>query len=40
MLKLIWKTLRTKGVITAAALVALAVMVWFKGGEIEIVDGE
>jgi hypothetical protein len=40
MINLIWTTLKTKGVITAAALIALVVMVWFKGGEIEIVDGE
>jgi len=40
MLDLIWTTLKTKGVITAAALIALVVMVWFKNGEIEIVKEE
>jgi len=40
MLKLLWMTLRTKGVITAAALLYLFVYVWATGGEITIEEIE
>lgn len=40
MAKLVWMTLRYKGIITAAALVAFFFMVWIRGGKVDIEEVE